>query len=53
MLAVVIILCLYILLLLAITLATIAYLLREFANQLLEHTLHTCDHPHKHNSSGW
>ena len=53
MLAIIALLCLYIVLLLAITLATITYLLREFAIQLLEHTLHTRDHPHKHDSSGW
>ena len=49
MLAIIALLCLYIILLLA----TIAYLLREFAIQLLEHTLHTRDHPHKQDSSGW
>ncbi|KAI0745582.1 hypothetical protein C8Q76DRAFT_688628 [Earliella scabrosa] len=53
MLAIIALLCLYILLLFAITLATIVYLLCKFAIQLLKHTLHTRDHPHKHNSSGW
>ena len=43
-----------ILALLALTLATIAYILREFSVKLLEHTLHTRDHPDKTNrDSGW
>ena len=54
MLSILAILCLYILALLALTLATIAYILREFSVQLLEHTLHTRDHPDKTNrDSGW
>ena len=53
MLAIIALLCLYIILLLAITLATLTSLLREFAIKLLEHTLHTRDPPHKHDSSGW
>ena len=53
MLSILAILCLYILAL-ALTLATIAYILREFSVKLLEHTLHTRDHPDKTNrDSGW
>ena len=53
MLSFAIVFALYCLLSLALTLAAIAYVLRDFSYRLLEHTLHTRDHPHKHDSSGW
>ncbi len=53
MLLILIILCLYILALLAITLAVLAYLFREFTLQLLEHMLHSRNHPHKHTTTAW
>ena len=52
MIAIIVVLCLYTLLLLVITLATIAYVLHEFTTQLLEHTLHPRDHPSKHDTWG-
>lgn len=54
MIGVLALLCVYIISLLAITLATLAYILREFAVKLLEHTLHSRDHPDKYNrDSSW
>lgn len=54
MIGVLVLLCCYITALLAITLAALAYILREFAVKLLEHTLHSRDHPDKFNrDSSW
>lgn len=53
MLSILVLIVIYILALLALTLAVIAYILREISNRLLDHTLHTRDHPDKYRDTGW
>lgn len=54
MLALLALLCLYVLALFAISLAAVAYILREFSQRLLERTLLTRDYPPKKDDfNGW